>query len=99
VDEGDTVTLTGAASTDSDGTIASYSWTQIAGPTVALDTPNAVTCDFTAPEVSELTTMTFELTVTDNSGATNTDTVNIYVTDTTPPAVPTVGRSFRQLIA
>jgi hypothetical protein len=99
VDEGDTVTLTGAASSDPDGSITSYSWTQLAGPTVALATPNAATCDFTAPEVSETTTMTFQLTVTDNSGATATDMVNVFVQDTTPPAVPTVARSFRQLIA
>jgi chitinase len=36
VDESTTVTLDGSASTDSDGTIASYSWTQTGGPKVTL---------------------------------------------------------------
>ena len=36
-DEGTAVTLDGSGSTDSDGTIATYTWTQTAGTGVTLD--------------------------------------------------------------
>ena len=76
------VTLNGGSSTDSDGTIASYSWVQTAGsPTVTLTGANTATPTFTAPSVTATTTLTFRLTVTDNSGATATDDVSVVVTD------------------
>jgi LmbE family N-acetylglucosaminyl deacetylase/ribosomal protein L14 len=78
VNEGATVTLPGNG-TDTDGTIASYAWTQTAGPTVTLSNANTATASFTAPRVSANTPLTFQLTVTDNLGATDTDTVNILV--------------------
>lgn len=75
----DTVTLTGAASTDSDGTISSYSWSQTAGSTVTLSGSGA-TRTFSAPALISAQTLTFSLTVTDNGGLTSTaDTVNIDV--------------------
>ncbi len=79
------VTLTGSG-TDSDGTITGYAWTQTLGPTVTLATPNAATTLFTAPNVAANQVLTFQLTVTDNDGATATDTVNITVTNTPPIA-------------
>ena len=51
VNEGDTVTLDGSGSTDSDGTIDSYSWTQTAGPSVTLSGADSATPSFTAPDV------------------------------------------------
>jgi hypothetical protein len=78
VNEGTAVTLTGSG-TDSDGTIASYAWTQTVGPVVTLSNANAATASFTAPAVVATTVFTFQLTVTDNLGATGTSTVNITV--------------------
>jgi hypothetical protein len=75
------VTLSGSGS-DSDGTITSYSWTQMAGTTVTFMGANTTTPSFTAPNVSD--TLTFQLTVTDNRGATASDTVNVTVN--LPPA-------------
>jgi hypothetical protein len=99
VDEGDPVTLDGSGSTDADGTIVGYLWTQIAGPTVSLSTPTSVSAGFTAPDVNEPTTMTFRLQVTDDDDLTDTDDVNIFVADITPaPAPPVLPRSARQLI-
>lgn len=73
-----TVQLDGSGSSDSDGTIASYSWTQISGTSVTLSSSTAVKPTFTAP--SSPATLVFGLTVTDNNGATSTqDQVTINV--------------------
>jgi hypothetical protein len=75
---GTVITLTGSNSTDSDGTISSYSWAQTGGPTVVLTGSGAVRT-FTAPAVAGGTNLDFTLTVTDNSGATGTDSVSFSV--------------------
>src|SRR5919109_1759322 len=80
VNEGDPVALDGSASTDTDGTIASYSWTQTAGTAVTLSDASSATPSFTAPDVDSAgDTLTFELTVTDNDGATATDSVKVTI--------------------
>ena len=81
-----TVNLSGSGS-DADGTISSYAWTKISGPssyTIA-DTSSAVT------EVTGLVqgVYQFQLTVTDNDGATGTDVMQVTVntaTNQTPTA-------------
>ncbi|HET7344328.1 MAG TPA: hypothetical protein VFJ05_00465 [Nitrososphaeraceae archaeon] len=80
VKEGSTVTLNGSQSVDPYGIILSYSWRQI--PTNHLITLNGADTpvwSFTAPRVSSDTTFTFELTVTNNNGATDNRTVNVLV--------------------
>ncbi len=77
VTAGSTVTLNGAASHDDGGTIISYAWTQTAGTSVALTGVDTATPNFAAP--NESGTLTFTLTVTDDNGATASDTVNISV--------------------
>jgi poly(3-hydroxybutyrate) depolymerase len=74
------VQLTGSG-TDADGSIASYSWTKIAGPSSFTFSSTTVS----SPTVSNLIqgTYTFRLTVKDNSGATATDDVNVIVNGTT----------------
>ena len=44
-----TVILDGAGSTDSDGTITVYQWTQTTGPVVAIINADQVQASFTAP--------------------------------------------------
>jgi K319-like protein len=83
VNSGATVNLNGTGSTDPDGTIASYAWVQTLGPAVTLTGANTATPSFTAP--TGPASLTFELTVTDNQGATGTDTVTINVN---PPPMP-----------
>jgi PKD repeat protein len=68
------VTLTGFGSTDTDGTITAYQWTE--GATVLGDTAS-ITREFSVG------VHTVTLTVTDNGGATASDTVTITVS---PPS-------------
>ncbi|QOY52619.1 DUF1566 domain-containing protein [Candidatus Sulfurimonas baltica] len=71
VTEGTSVTLDATASSDSDGTIASHEWKD--GTTVLSTAVSFSKSDFTVG------THTITLTVTDNGGATATDTVVVTV--------------------
>ncbi|MEM7663291.1 MAG: hypothetical protein AAF292_13685 [Pseudomonadota bacterium] len=77
--EGDTILLNGQDSNDTDGTVASLAWRQISGPDVMLDTTSGTTTEFKVPLLSQGDTLVFELTVTDNDGATATDQVRVSV--------------------
>ena len=90
--EDNTVQLDGSASSDSDGSISAYSWQQIdsSGFPVSLSDATAVQPTFTAPAVSADTALSFELTVTDDSGAQASDTVAIAIIYNNPP-VASVG--------
>ena len=82
----DSVDLDGSG-TDSDGTIASYAWDQVGDePSIAIFSDSTVA----NPEVSGLIegTYTFVLTVTDNEGATATDTM-LVVVNPAPNVAPT----------
>jgi alkaline phosphatase len=80
VDEGAMVTLNGSASSDPDGQIASYLWTQVRGTSVALSSPIAANPTFTAPQVGlGGETLCFTLTITDSSGGVHIDSVDVKV--------------------
>ena len=82
VEEGVTVTLDGASSTDPDDGIASYLWEQIGGPPVTLSDTAAVGPTFVTPPVDPSgVTLTFQLTVMDNGGLQATDGVSITIND------------------
>jgi cephalosporin-C deacetylase-like acetyl esterase len=83
VAEGATVELNGSGSSDPDGTIASYSWTQLSGPAVTLTGANTATPGFTAPQVAGDTDLVFRLAVTDDGGASDSDEVQVTVVDNT----------------
>lgn len=70
-----TITFTGSG-TDSDGTIASYAWSQISGTGATLSNQNTVTLTVVVPADG---TYLFRLTVTDNEGATAFDDVQLTV--------------------
>jgi hypothetical protein len=74
--ESASITLTGTAS-DPDGSLASISWSQSAGPTVTLNSGDSLVADFIAPSVSEATVLIFRLTVSDNGGASASDTITV----------------------
>jgi K319L-like, PKD domain/Beta-propeller repeat len=76
------VHLDGGESTDPDGTIAGYSWHQTSGPARKLHNANTAMATFIAPLVARGSSvdLVFELTVTDNAGATAADSVTVTVT-------------------
>jgi hypothetical protein len=97
VSAGVTVTLNGTASSDADGTIASYTWAQTAGAPVVLANGTTSQPTFPAPSVLAAATLSFSLVVTDNLGATSTiSTVNVTVN---PPVVGNVNLTGRVTFA
>jgi len=74
------VTLDGTGSSDSDGTIESYLWSQISGDAVLLSTPEQATTTFTTP--TQEGEMLFKLLITDNEFASDSDTVSVTVVNT-----------------
>jgi hypothetical protein len=80
VTEGSSVLLDASASTDADGSITRFRWRQTSGVTATLSDPNIAAPSFTAPLVSAAGgAIVFELTVTDDSGLSGTDTVIVNV--------------------
>ncbi|MGJ0483092.1 MAG: PKD domain-containing protein [Methylomicrobium sp.] len=81
--QGTKVSLDGSKSRDGEPkrALASWSWTQIGGPAVVLNNTSTSNPSFTAPKLKGLTntTLTFELTVTDNDGATDSARAQIIV--------------------
>jgi hypothetical protein len=75
------VSLDGHGSSDPDGEIVRYRWTQVTGRPVRLADAHSALADFLAPRVwlRRRKTLVFELTVTDDRGATDTDRVSVNV--------------------
>ena len=86
VDEGDTVTLSGTAS-DSDNDPLTYMWTHDSALSISLADDTALSTTFTAPAVTQDTTVTFTLGVSDDTDSV-TDMVSVTITDTTPGSIP-----------
>lgn len=80
------VFLLGSGSYDAGGWITNYAWSQQSGPNTATITPMGSNLD-----VKNMIsgTYVFRLTVTDNSGLTNSTTTSVTVSGSTPP--PTGG--------
>ena len=75
------VTLDGRGSSDPDGTVVGYQWSQLSGAAVTLSGANTSVATFLAPKLSpgQTAVLVFQLRVTDNNGATATDQVTITV--------------------
>ena len=81
VSEGETVYLSGAGSTDLEGSISAYQWRQVSGPTVALTGADSVQTSFFTPDVgTNGVALSFELQVTDAGGLSDSDTCTVNVT-------------------
>ena len=95
VQPGATVTLSGSGSSDPDtDDTLSYRWTQTGGTGGTLAGNNTAMATFTAPAaVTEATTFTFTLRVTDSASLYDEDTVTVTV-EPLPPPVITSATSF-----
>jgi hypothetical protein len=84
VQQGQTVTLDGSAST---GPVRGFSWKQTAGPAVTLTGAGTAKPTFTAPNNPNATPidLTFGLTVDNGSGQTSTGTTVVHVAPVTAP--------------
>lgn len=93
VASGAQASLTGAASVAAVGTIQSYFWSQTSGPAATISNLNSATASFIAPSVASGSTpavLVFQLTVTDDRGISDNDTVSVTVTPAAaaPPPPP-----------
>ena len=68
-----------ATATDADGSIVSYRWIQLSGPSVTLNQASSAHAQFLAPAVTENQELVFQITVTDNQGATDSDTTSVQI--------------------
>lgn len=71
VTEGASVTVDGSTSSDANANELTYSWVQLSGTPVSFDA-SAASFSFEAPKVSKDETVSFQLTVDDGNGNTNT---------------------------
>ncbi len=89
---GDMVTLDGTDSTDSDGVIASYQWTQMEGTPIELSDPMTSQPTFTAPALCVGgESLRFRLIVTDNEGLKALDTCIVNVSEGNIPPTAVAG--------
>lgn len=76
VASGSLVTLDGS---NSEGSIGSYSWAQTGGPTIALVNANKAVATFIAPFVTSAVTLSFQLTVVNQTKQADTDSTSVIV--------------------
>ncbi|MES2777206.1 MAG: PKD domain-containing protein [Bacteroidota bacterium] len=85
-----TVTVNGSGSSDPDGTITVYAWSQVSGPSTAnINNPSAVSTGISGLVQG---VYTFRLTITDNDLATSFDDIEVTV-NAAPVNIPPVANS------
>jgi len=89
--QGTTVYLDAGGSTTPDGEIVGYEW-EIEGPN-SVTPPDCRTCEQTQFVATEEGTYTVSMTITDDEGATDTDTLYVTVVESEPPTVDLAGPS------
>lgn len=90
VQRGSTVYLDGGGSRDPDGAITAHQWT-ITAPNGTTAPPNCPTCAQTSFRPAAVGTYEVTLTVTDDDGASTSDTLYVTVNPGEPPSVSLAG--------
>lgn len=93
---GQTVQLQGTA-IDNDGSISSIQWKWLAGTPVTLVNSNQLSASFQAPIVTQSSSVSLQLQVTDDQGASASDVV--LVTINPPNVAPTVSAGADRIVA
>lgn len=77
----DTVVLSAAESSDPDenGQIVSYQWLQTAGPSISPTTLDEATLQFVHPLIATTSNVTWQVTVTDDEGASASDSITLVL--------------------
>ncbi len=91
VDERDTLILDGSGSSDPDGDVLTYLWSQLSGPMVTLSDRTTQSPTFVAPEVTKTELLTFVLVVNDGELESLPDSVSITVNDVNKPPIANAG--------
>ncbi|MDH5711536.1 MAG: thrombospondin type 3 repeat-containing protein [Gammaproteobacteria bacterium] len=84
IDENTLAQLNGYTSSDSDGSIIKYQWTQVSGPAVILSNTTQAIASFITPLVYQNTAMSFRLTITDDEGGTSSSITQFTVLNVNP---------------
>ncbi len=93
VSSGNIVTLDASNSSDLDGGIARYQWSQISGNPVILSTPNSVYTEFVAPSVApEGSSLKFSLTIADTGTLQAQDACIVNVVSQNTPPISDAGQ-------
>ena len=79
VNPDDEVSLDGSDSSDSDGEIVDYQWVQTQGTSVSLDDADTAIASFVVPDADEGEALVFQLTVKDDDGSEDANTVTVTV--------------------
>ena len=77
VTTGGIVQLDGSGSTATDSEITSFSWSQLAGPTVTIVNRDQALAQFTVPTISQAELIRLELEIVNAEGETNSATVEV----------------------
>ena len=92
VNEGATITLSGANSTDPEGGGLTYSWYQVSGTPVTISNPSGAQTTFVPPNLGPNgETLGFQLTVTDSGGLHSSDTCLVNVSWVNQPPSSNAG--------
>ena len=84
--EGDTIFLDAGESFSPFSSVALYNWLQTGGRDANLESPAEISTAVIAPQVEPGgEALTFDLSVTDQNGASDTDQVSVYVYDSADP--------------